>query len=280
VNRARPHGLGRGLEALIPLPTVSEGSLPELVPVDEIRPSSKQVRQRFENEPLRELAESIRAHGVLQPILVRRVREGYELIAGERRWRAARMAGLAQIPAMVRRDVAEESSLVLGLIENLQRTDLDPIEEARGLRTLIDEFGLTHEEVAERLGRNRVSVTQAIRLLQAGPAIQSAVTAGAISAGHARALVGLPTPAAQEHGLRVVLGRRLSVRQTEAWVSTYSQTGTRQRRLPAELLQLASELEEELGLSVSVSGRPSKGRVTIRFASREQLDRLRARLAR
>jgi ParB family chromosome partitioning protein len=280
MNRARPHGLGRGLEALIPLPTVGEGSLPELISVDEIRPSSKQVRQRFENEPLRELAESIRAHGVLQPILVRRAREGYELIAGERRWRAARMAGLTQIPAMVRRDVAEESSLVLGLIENLQRTDLDPIEEARGLRTLIEEFGLTHEEVAERLGKNRVSVTQAMRLLQAGPAVQSAVTAGAISAGHARALVGLPTPAAQEHGLRMVLGRRLSVRQTEAWVSSYSQTATRQRRVPAELLQLASELEEELGLSVSVSGRPSKGRVTIRFASREQLDRLRARLAR
>jgi ParB family chromosome partitioning protein len=280
MNRARAHGLGRGLEALIPLPSEVDGSLPEQLAIDEIRPSAKQVRQRFESEAMRELAESIRAHGVLQPILVRRMRDGYELIAGERRWRAARMAGLTRIPAIVRRDVTEDSSLVLGLIENLQRTDLDPIEEARGLRRLIEEFGLTHEDVAERLGKNRVSVTQAMRLLQAGPALQSAVSAGSISAGHARALVGLPTPAAQEHGLRVVLGRRLSVRQTEAWVASYSQPASKERRLPAELALLAAELEQELGLSVTVSGRVSRGRVTIRFTSRQQLERLRAKLAR
>jgi ParB family chromosome partitioning protein len=280
MNRARTHGLGRGLEALIPLPSEADGSLPEQLALDEIRPSAKQVRQRFESEAMRELADSIRAHGVLQPILVRRMPDGYELIAGERRWRAARMAGLTRIPAIVRRDVAEDSSLVLGLIENLQRADLDPIEEARGVRRLIEEFGLTHEEVAERLGRNRVSVTQSLRLLQASAPIQSAVAAGSISAGHGRALVGLPTPAAQEHGLRVVLGRRLSVRQTEAWVASYTQPVARDRRLPAELIEIAAELEDRLGLSVSISGRVSRGRVTIRFTSKQQLEKLRAKLAR
>jgi ParB family chromosome partitioning protein len=280
MNRARTHGLGRGLEALIPLPSEADGSLPEQLALDEIRPSAKQVRQRFESEAMRELADSIRAHGVLQPILVRRMPDGYELIAGERRWRAARMAGLTRIPAIVRRDVAEDSSLVLGLIENLQRADLDPIEEARGVRRLIEEFGLTHEEVAERLGKNRVSVTQSLRLLQASAPIQSAVAAGSISAGHGRALVGLPTPAAQEHGLRVVLGRRLSVRQTEAWVASYTQPVARDRRLPAELIEIAAELEDRLGLSVSISGRVSRGRVTIRFTSKQQLEKLRAKLAR
>src|SRR5439155_5825789 len=254
MNRSRAHGLGRGLEALIPLPETREASLTELISLDEIRPSPHQVRRRFESQALRELADSIRAQGVLQPVLVRRAAQGYELIAGERRWRAARLAGLTRIPAIVRRDLAEETSLVLGLIENLQRADLDPIEEARGLHRLIEEFGLTHEEAAERLGRNRVSITQSLRLLQACPAIQSAVSNGALSAGHGRALVSLPTPAAQEHGLRVVLGRRLSVRQTEAWVGSYADV-PRRRRVAGELAQLAADLEERLGLPVGVSGR-------------------------
>jgi len=277
MNRARAHGLGRGLEALIPLPEALDGTLAELISVEEIRPSTQQVRRRFDGEALRELADSIRAQGVLQPILVRRAQPGYELIAGERRWRAARMAGLTRIPAIIRRDLAGESSLVLGLIENLQRANLDPIEEARGLQRLIEEFGLTHEEAAGRLGRKRVSITQSLRLLQACPAIQSAVSGGALSAGHGRALVSLPTPAAQEHGLRVVLGRRLSVRQTEAWVGSYAEI-PRRRRVSGELAQLAADLEERLGLTVSVSGRLGRGRVTLHFRSREELALLREKL--
>jgi ParB family chromosome partitioning protein len=279
MNRVRTHGLGRGLEALIPMPTAGVGSLPQLIPLEEIRPSRTQVRQHFDQEALRELADSIRSHGVLQPVLVKRVDEGYELIAGERRWRAAQMAGLNVIPAIVRRDLAQESSLVLGLIENLQRSDLDPIEEARGLQRLIEEFGLTHEEAAEQVGKNRVSVTQALRLLQACPAVQSAVSAGAITAGHGRALVGLPSLAAQEDGLRIALARRLSVRQTEAWVASYSQAAARRRRVSADLLQLAADLEERLGLPVTVSGRASRGRLTIRFSSHDELERLRQRLS-
>jgi ParB family chromosome partitioning protein len=277
MNKSRTHGLGRGLEALIPLPDARDGGLTELLSVDEIRPSPQQVRRRFDNQALRELADSIRAQGVLQPVLVRRAPQGYELIAGERRWRAARMAGLTRIPAIVRRELAAEASLVLGLIENLQRADLDPIEEARGLHRLIEEFGLTHEEAAERLGKNRVSITQSLRLLQASPAVQSAVSSGAISAGHGRALVSLPTPAAQEHGLRVVLGRRLSVRQTESWVGSYAEV-PRRRRVSSELALLAADLEDRLQLPVTVSGRVGRGRLTIHFRSREELQALRQKL--
>jgi len=179
MRQLRPRGLGRGLEALIPMSREGGAMVPQMIDVDQIRPSRQQVRTRFDAEPLGELAESIRKHGVLQPLLVRRLMDGYELIAGERRWRAARMAGLAAVPAVVRKDAQSDESLVLGLIENLQREDLDAIEEARGLHRLTEEFGLTHEEVAARIGKNRVSVTQSLRLLSASPAVQSAVGAGA-----------------------------------------------------------------------------------------------------
>src|SRR3989454_9913518 len=221
MSQPRPRGLGRGLDALIPMSREGEALVPQMIAVDQIRPSRQQVRTRFDAEPLGELAESIRLHGVLQPLLVRPLADGYELIAGERRWRAARLAGLQTVPAVVRSDAGDDSQLVLGLIENLQRTDLDSIEEARGLRRLIEEFGLTHEEVARRLGKHRVSVTQSLRLLAGCPAVQSAVASGVISAGHARALVALEGQAAQEHGLKVVVARHLSVRQAENWARTY-----------------------------------------------------------
>src|SRR5215470_17020604 len=191
MTQTRARGLGRGLDALIPMSGEGEALVPQMIAVDQIRPSHQQVRARFDAEPLGELAESIRLHGVLQPLLVRRLADGYELIAGERRWRAARIAGLDSVPAVVRADAGNDEQLVLGLIENLQRTELDPIEEARGLRRLLEEFGLTHEEVAQRLGKHRVSVTQAMRLLAGCSAVQSAVSSGVISAGHARALVAL-----------------------------------------------------------------------------------------
>src|SRR6478672_1559133 len=201
--KQRIRGLGRGLDALIPMSREGDAMVPQMVAVDQIKPSHQQVRTRFDAEPLGELAESIRLHGVLQPLLVRRLVDGYELIAGERRWRAARLAGMRQVPAVVRSDAGNDQQLVLGLIENLQRTDLDPIEEARGLRRLIEEFGLTHEEVARRLGKHRVSVTQSLRLLAGCAAVQSAVASSVITAGHARALIALEGQAAQEHGLKV-----------------------------------------------------------------------------
>lgn len=278
MKQLRPRGLGRGLEALIPMSRDGGAMVPQMIDVDQIRPSRQQVRTRFDAEPLGELAESIRKHGVLQPLLVRRLMDGYELIAGERRWRAARMAGLASVPAVVRKDAQSDEALVLGLIENLQREDLDPIEEARGLLRLTEEFGLTHEEVAARIGRNRVSVTQSLRLLSASPVVQSAVGSGIITAGHARALISLDSAPAQEHGLKVVIGRRLSVRQTENWVRTY-----RPRRVPArgesaELRALGAELEAGLGLPVRFRGTGNRGRLEIRYSSKEELERVCAKL--
>jgi ParB family chromosome partitioning protein len=255
-----------------------EALVPQMIAVDQIRPSRQQVRARFDAEPLGELAESIRLHGVLQPLLVRPHADGYELIAGERRWRAARLAGLTSVPAVVRSDAGDDEQLVLGLIENLQRTDLDPIEEARGLRRLIEEFGLTHEEVAIRLGKHRVTVTQALRLLAACPAVQSAVGAGAISAGHARALVALDTQAAQEQGLKVVIARHLSVRQTENWVRTYRPRRRSHADSALELRATAADIESSLGLPVRLTGNLNRGRLEVRYSSREELERVCAKL--
>ena len=278
MSQPRLRGLGRGLEALIPMSREGEALVPQMIAVDQIKASHQQVRTRFDAEPLGELAESIRLHGVLQPLLVRRLPDGYELIAGERRWRAARLAGLTSVPAVVRSDASNDEQLVLGLIENLQRADLDPIEEARGLRRLTEEFGLTHEEVAQRIGRHRVSVTQSLRLLAGCPALQSAVGAGVITAGHARALVALDGQATQEHGLKVVVGRHLSVRQTENWVRTYRPRKKQRVDSTAELRAIAADIESKLGLPIKLTGSLNRGKIDLRYSSREELERVCAKL--
>ena len=278
--KQRMRGLGRGLDALIPMSRDGDAMVPQMIAVDQIRPSHQQVRTRFDAEPLGELAESIRSHGVLQPLLVRRLTDGYELIAGERRWRAARLAGLSAVPAVVRSDAGNDAQLVLGLIENLQRSDLDPIEEAGGLKRLTEEFGLTHEEVAQRIGKNRVSVSQSLRLLNGCPAIQSSVAAGVISAGHARALIALESQTAQEHGLKVVIARRLSVRQTENWVRTYKPRRRPRTDASAEIRALAAEVEIKLGLPTKITGSVNRGKLELRYASREELERVCAKLVR
>jgi len=274
-------GLGRGLQALIPLPSDrGDSGVPQLIAVDQIRPSDQQVRRTFNPEALRELADSIRQNGLLQPVLVRRLVDGYQLLAGERRWRAARLAGVERVPALVRDEPEEAGRLILGLIENLQREDLNPIEEAAGIRLLSDQFHLTQEEIAVKLGRNRVSIAQSLRLLSACPALQSAVAGGSLSAGHARALVGLPGFEDQEHGLKVVLSRRLSVRQTEAWVKRYVPP---RPRLPtassrSTLERLAEELKAALGVEARISGSLRRGRIALSYSSKEQLQGLIDRL--
>jgi ParB family transcriptional regulator, chromosome partitioning protein len=276
--KQRMRGLGRGLDALIPMSRDGDAMVPQMIAVDQIRPSHQQVRTRFDAEPMGELADSIRRHGVLQPLLVRRLADGYELIAGERRWRAARLAGLTAVPAVVRSDAGNDAQLVLGLIENLQRADLDPIEEAGGLKRLTEEFGLTHEEVAQRIGKHRVSVSQSLRLLSGCAAIQSSVASRVISAGHARALIGLESQAAQEHGLKVVVARRLSVRQTENWVRTYKPRRRPRTDSSAELSALAAEVETSVGVSVKIVGSANRGKVELRYTSREELERVCAKL--
>ncbi len=278
MSQSRPRGLRRGLDALIPMSSEGEALVPQMIAVDQIRPSRQQLRSRFDAEPLGELAESIRLHGVLQALLVRRLADGYELIAGERRWRAARLAGLETVPAVVRTEAGNDEQLVLGLIENLQRTDLDPIEEARGLRRLIDEFGITHEDVAQRLGKHRVSVTQSLRLLGGCAAVQSAVASGLITAGHARALIALESQPAQEHGLKVVVARHLSVRQTENWVRTYRPRRRRHADSSSELRAIAADVESSLGLPIKISGSLNRGKIELRYSSREELERVCAKL--
>lgn len=279
MNPARARGLGRGLDSLIPLPARGESAAIRWIPVELIRPSAEQPRRHFRTEPLRELAESICAHGLLQPVMVRQVMDGWELIAGERRWRASQLAGLDHIPAVVRTEDDETRRLVLSLVENLQREDLDPLEEARGMQRLIEEMGLTQQEVADRLGKSRPVVANALRLLDACPALSAAVESGAVSPGHARVLVTLDDRAAQEHGLRVVLSKRLSVRQTEAWVKRYRGPLIRgaQSRDQA-YVHLAEELQERLGLPVRITGGPNGGRITFRFSSRQELESLLARI--
>jgi ParB family chromosome partitioning protein len=278
MTQSRTRGLGRGLDALIPMSREGEAMVPQMIAVDQIRPSHQQVRSRFDAEPLGELAESIRQHGVLQPLLVRRTGDGYELIAGERRWRAARIAGVSAVPAIVRTDAGNDAQLVLGLIENLQRADLDPIEEARGLKRLTEEFSLTHDEVAQRIGKHRVSVTQSLRLLGGCAAVQSSVAAGAITAGHARALIALDSQQAQEHGLKVVIAKRLSVRQTENWVRTYKPRRLPRNNAPAELRNIAANVESSIGLPVKITGTLNRGKIELRYSSREELERVCAKL--
>ncbi|HEX6548945.1 MAG TPA: ParB/RepB/Spo0J family partition protein [Candidatus Dormibacteraeota bacterium] len=274
MSATRARGLGRGLQSLIPLPSEAQTTA-QLIAVDQIQPSPEQSRRRFASDTMRELTDSIRAHGVLQPVLVRRVADGYQLIAGERRWRAARQAGLVRIPAVIKQDADEQDSLLLGLIENLQREDLDPIEEAQGIQRMVEQFGLTHEQAAARLGKQRVAVTQSLRLLQGAPAVISATAAGAITAGHARAIVGLANHSDQERALRVVLAKQLSVRQTEKWIRGYRPrvlTGRTDRTGPVttQIREFELAIEEALRVPVTISG-TVRGRITIRFASREQL---------
>lgn len=282
MNAPRTRGLGRGLTALIPLP--NGGAAPaQMVPVDQVHPSPEQMRKAFAADAMQDLVESVREHGVLQPIVVRRVSDGFELIAGERRLRAAKAAGMERIPAVVRQDADDESSLLLGLVENLQRQDLDPIEEAHGIKRLIEQFHLTHEEAARRLGKHRVAVSQSLRLLNGSPSLISAAASRAITAGHARALIGLPDHAAQDHGLKVVISKNLSVRQTERWVRTY-QPPRPGRTRRGEGVSTPSNQEREaaaraaLGVPVRIVG-TTRGRVVIEFSRRDQLEAILARLS-
>jgi ParB family chromosome partitioning protein len=270
----REFGLGRGLDALIPQPNGAEGG--RQIPLDRILANPHQPRARFEEEELGDLAASISSHGVLQPIVVRGLVNGdYQLIAGERRVRAARLAGLTQIPAVVR-EPSEEEMVELALIENLQRTDLNPLEEAIGFRLLIDRFGMPHEAVATRVGRSRAAVTNALRLLDLAPETQEALLEGQISEGHARALAGLTVPELQVAALAIVLERRLSVRQTEELVRRRRRQARPDPRSTREedLTELENRLRGRLATKVAITRTRRGGRISIEFGSDEELDRL------
>ena len=271
---ASRYGLGRGLEALIPRAEAEAGVIE--VPVDRIARNPHQPRARFDDEELAELAASIVEHGVIQPVVVRTSPDGgYELIAGERRVRAARQAGLASVPAVVR-DSSDEGVLELALVENIQRADLNAIEEAAAYRELIDRFGLTHEEVAQRVGKSRVAISNALRLLDLASETRAAIVSGAISEGHGRALAAITVPELQRAVLQVVLQRHLSVRQTEELVRRRRTQGLSRTRvlLTPDLQDLEAQLRGLLATKVGIARSRRGGRLVIEFYSDEELDRI------
>jgi ParB family chromosome partitioning protein len=299
---ARRSGLGKGLGSLIPTETNDgEGEILRELALGEIRPNAYQPRSIFDEDQMSSLAASIRELGVLQPILVRPLEdetESFEIIAGERRWRAARRAGLATIPALVRGATTDQDSLEQALVENVQRSDLNAMEEAAAYQQLIDEFSLTHDQVAQRVGKSRTAVTNTLRLLQLPAGVQRAVAEEEISAGHARALLGTPDRALQEQLAALIVAEGLSVRATEALVrnggveevevegageevvEAEQPLGPHPRRTalrplpPPGILELEELLSNYLDTRVKVDLSSRRGRLMVEFATLEDLERL------
>jgi len=279
---AKKHGLGKGLDALIPAGEGMAGAGGGVLqlPVERIQPNPRQPRHSVNPEDLRELTESIRTHGVLQPLLVTFNGSDYLLIAGQRRLQAARLAGLQFVPAILRQ-ASEIQQLELALIENLQREDLNPLEAAEGYQRLCDEFSLSHEAIAEQVGKSRAAVTNTLRLLKLAPAARQALAADRISEGHARALLGLPTAQAQGAALQTVLKRDLNVRQTEELVRRLSgqrRTTTKRTKRSAEETALEDQLRQALGTRVLLRRGARGGSIILHFYSDEELNALVDRL--
>lgn len=279
---ARRSGLGRGLDALIPVAEGAEEAYRH-IPLDRIVPNPQQPRTGFDEEGLRSLADSIREVGLLQPVVVLPEEEGrYVLVAGERRWRAARMAGLQEIPALVRE--GDESGLLpQALVENLQREDLSPLEEAAAYRQLLEDFGWSHEQIGQHVGKSRTTITNTLRLLQLPAALQGMVDRGELSAGHARALLALENVAAAQELARRTVEEGWSVRQLEEAVreaAEGSEEGRPARRggrgtaRPAPIVELEERLADRLGTKVRIEYRGKGGRLVIRFGSVDDLERI------
>jgi ParB family chromosome partitioning protein len=271
-------GLGRGLGALLSS-TPAEDDVFIEVGVDQIEPNPNQPRKAFESSSLDELAASIRTSGIIQPIVIRPSSNGYQLIAGERRWRAARQAGLERIPAIVR-EASDAESLELALVENLLREDLNPMEEAEAYRQLLDQFEWTQEQLGQRIGRDRTSIANALRLLRLPDEIQADLRGGRLTMGHARALLALPTAADQLKLRDEILAHDWSVRATEESVravepaTTGQRTSRRRRGHPPELAALEQSLQRALMTRVTIIGTARRGKIEITFANAEELERL------
>lgn len=270
--------LGKGLGALIPdLPEKPEGR-PEgmiLVDLDEIRPNPLQPRRSFNQEKIEELAGSIRENGILQPLIVKKAREGFELIAGERRWRAAQKAGLAKVPIIVK-EVGDKSRLELSLIENIQREDLNVIEEAEAYQKLVDEFGYTQDVIGQRVGKGRTSITNALRLLKLNRKIKDDLMQDKINMGHARAYLGLDSSAQQVEAHAQVVKKQLSVRQTEQLVKRMKSGAPAPLPSPSgsEHEFMVHELRKILGTKVSIRQKGKRGKLIIEFYSPGELERI------
>jgi ParB family chromosome partitioning protein len=271
----KPRGLGRGLDALLGGGEERPREALLTLPVARIRPGRYQPRTKMDQQALAELAASIRSQGLMQPLLVRPVdRDRYELVAGERRWRAAQMAGLEEVPALVR-EVPDEAALAMSLIENIQRENLNPMEEAAGIQRLVDEFKMTHEQAADAVGRSRSATTNLLRLLKLARPVQEMLMEGALEMGHARALLSLDG-ARQIEAAKRVAAKGLSVRATEALVhSLLRGPAARAKRRDRDLARLEEETSERLGTTVEIrAGKKGSGRIVVHYSNLEHLDEL------
>ncbi len=285
-----PGALAAGSGQAVPGPAAPGGAYFEEIPIGSITPNPRQPRQSFDDEALDELAASIKEVGLLQPIVVRRVMPGrYELIMGERRWRACQQAMLDLIPAIVR-GTSDDELLREALMENLHREQLNPLEEAAAYQQLLDDFGATHDELARKVGRSRPHISNTLRLLNLPPVVQRRVAAGVLSAGHARALLSLDDPAAQDHLAHRIVAEELSVRAVEEIVAMGGQAPAKRRQTAARpplapaLRDLASRLSDTFDTRVKVEmgqrrGKPGKGKIVVEFASMEDLERIVAAMA-
>jgi ParB family chromosome partitioning protein len=268
--------LGKGLGALIPVRSAPDSEEKKnflICGIEEIHPNPFQPRKTFLEEQLNELVRSIQEKGILQPLVVRRKGDGYELIAGERRWRAAQKAGVKEVPVLIK-DVPESEVLELSLIENIQREDLNPIEEGEAYRGLLEQFHLTQEEVSKRVGKDRTTITNTLRLLKLPPEIKQSLIDAVISMGHARAFLSLDTPEKQRQAWKKVLAAGLSVRQTESLVKRFRSRPQRESAKDSdEWISLVEELQRLLGTKVRIVGK-GKGKIEIDFYSPEELERL------
>jgi ParB family chromosome partitioning protein len=281
-------GLGRGFGALLPgedsfsVPDAAAGDVVKIVPLTSVEPNPEQPRKDFDPEALAELAASIREQGVLQPLLVETWASGYRIVAGERRWRAAQLAGLTDVPVLVRA-FTDESRMEIALIENIQRSDLKPLEEARAYRNLMDIFNLTQDEVSKKVGKQRSTVANALRLLRLPEEMQIALDGGRLTPGHARAVLAVTLPEGQKSLFQAILTEGLSVREAEERAQGLNAgappkiTGTQSpsaSRVPAEIADLQQRFMERLGTKVSIKGTAVRGRIEIDYYSSEDLDRL------
>ncbi len=280
-------GLGRGLQALIPDVKPSQESTSENtskvleLPIAEIRPREDQPRRFFSDEKLEELAQSIKEHGVIQPIVVRKTDQGYEIIAGERRWRASRKAGLEFIPALVK-DFQDCDVNEVALIENLQREDLNPIEEALAFQKLVTEFRLTQEQLAQRLGKSRPYIANSLRLLNLPPGIQQLVASGEMTSGHVRPLLGIKSREKQLQLVEVIRKKGLSVRQTEELVKSFEKTDiekadkTENKKSPVNpiFLQAEDRLRSQFGTAVKIKSQGKKGKIEIEYYDDDDFNRI------
>ena len=272
----KPKGLGRGLDALLGSDDSGRKDSTAMLPVGAIRPGKYQPRTHMNEQALNELAASIRAQGLMQPLLVRPIGpDQYELIAGERRWRAAQIAGLTEVPVLIR-EVPDNAALAMALIENIQRENLNPIEEAGGLQRLIEEFRMTHEQAAEAVGRSRSATTNLLRLLKLAKPVQALVMQGTLEMGHARALLALDGARQIEAANRIV-ARGLSARESEALATRLARgpATRRKQKTDRDLARLEEEISQRLGTTVQIRpGRKGSGSIVLRYSGLDHLDQL------